>query len=125
MNTSDQNVSTLDNAFQRRFDMELIRNEFAKTDNEVEYGGFKTAAIQAQHDAVIEGTDVKWGDFWQKINEKIVLLNRGLASTEDKRLGPWFVCSVAGDMAGSPRKIPAKLFVEKVLNYLWNDAFKF
>lgn len=124
MNTSDQNVSTLDNAFQRRFDMELVRNKFEKDDA----GNFKTAKIKAQHDAVIEGTDCTWGDFWEKMNEKIVSLNRGLASTEDKRLGPWFVSSVACDSSEAPngsRKIPAKTFAEKVLKYLWDDAFKF
>ncbi|MCQ2287290.1 MAG: AAA family ATPase [Bacteroidales bacterium] len=121
MNTSDQNVFTLDNAFQRRFDMELVRNEFEKGD----VNGFKDAAIRDQHDACIEGTGCTWGDFWEKINAKIVSLNRGLASTEDKRLGPWFVCSVAGDSAATPRKIPAKVFAEKVLKYLWDDAFKF
>lgn len=121
MNTSDQNVSTLDNAFQRRFDMELVRNEFESGDVE----GFKTAAIKAQHDAVIEGTNCTWGDFWENINKKIIQYNRGLTSTEDKRLGPWFVCSVAGETGDGPRKIPAKTFTEKVLKYLWDDAFKF
>lgn len=121
MNTSDQNVSTLDNAFQRRFDMELVRNEFEKDES----GEFKTAAIKAQHDAVIEGANCTWGDFWENINKKIIQYNRGLASTEDKRLGPWFVCSVAGETGDGPRKIPAKTFTEKVLKYLWDDAFKF
>lgn len=124
MNTSDQNVSTLDNAFQRRFDMELVRNEFESGNVE----GFKTAAIKAQHDAVIEGTNCTWGDFWENINKKIIQYNRGLASTEDKRLGPWFVSSVADDSADAPdgsRKILAKTFTEKVLKYLWDDAFKF
>ena len=121
MNTSDQNVFTLDNAFQRRFDMELVRNEFEKGDVD----GFKDAVVKAQHDAFIEGTDCTWGDFWEKMNDKIVSLNRGLASTEDKRLGPWFVCSVAGDSDDAPRVIPAKTFAEKVLKYLWDDAFKF
>lgn len=124
MNTSDQNVFTLDNAFQRRFDMELVRNEFEKDES----GEFKTAAIKAQHDAVIEGTNCTWGDFWENINKKIIQYNRGLASTEDKRLGPWFVSSVADDSADAPdgsRKIPAKTFTEKVLKYLWDDAFKF
>lgn len=114
MNTSDQNVFTLDNAFQRRFDMELVRNEFADDEKS-----------KAQQNAIIEGTDSTWGDFWQKINGEIVKLNRGLASTEDKRLGPWFVSSVAGDSTDSPRKISAKTFAEKVLKYLWDDAFKF
>lgn len=121
MNTSDQNVFTLDNAFQRRFDMELVRNEFELATKDVDkskYGGFKTADIQTQHDAKIADTDVKWGDFWEWINKKIVSRLKGLSSTEDKRLGVWFVSNIDG-------KIEEKIFAEKVLKYLWDDVFKF
>ncbi|SHK12607.1 AAA domain (dynein-related subfamily) [Fibrobacter intestinalis] len=51
MNTSDQNVFTLDNAFQRRFDMELVRNEFDLTQ----------PAVNAQYNAEIDDTGIKWG----------------------------------------------------------------
>ena len=121
MNTSDQNVFTLDNAFQRRFDMELVRNEFELATKDVDkskYGGFKTADIQTQHDAKIADTDVKWGNFWEWINKKIVSTLKGLSSTEDKRLGVWFVSNIDG-------KIEEKIFAEKVLKYLWDDVFKF
>ena len=121
MNTSDQNVFTLDNAFQRRFDMELVRNKFELATKDVDkskYGGFRTADIQTQHDAKIADTDVKWGDFWEWINKKIVSTLKGLSSTEDKRLGVWFVSNIDG-------KIEEKIFAEKVLKYLWDDVFKF
>lgn len=114
MNTSDQNVFTLDNAFQRRFDMELVRNEFTSGD----INGFETEAIQIQHDAKIAGTETTWGEFWEWANNKITQVLKGLSSTEDKRLGVWFVCNVNGE-------IPEKVFAEKVLKYLWDDAFKF
>ncbi|OWV02555.1 MULTISPECIES: AAA family ATPase [unclassified Fibrobacter] len=114
MNTSDQNVFTLDNAFQRRFDMELVCNEFAKGSVD----GFKTEAFRNQHDAKIAGTETSWGEFWEWANNKITQVLKGLSSTEDKRLGVWFVCNVNGE-------IPEKIFAEKVLKYLWDDAFKF
>ncbi|MCQ2102210.1 MAG: AAA family ATPase [Fibrobacter sp.] len=114
MNTSDQNVFTLDNAFQRRFGMELVRNEFAKG----EVDGFKTEAIRNQHNAKIVGTETTWGEFWEWANSKITQVLKGLSSTEDKRLGVWFVCNVNGE-------ISEKVFAEKVLKYLWDDAFKF
>ena len=107
MNTSDQNVFTLDNAFQRRFDMELVRNEF---DNDT--------ANDAQKNADIAETGVSWGEFWEQINKKIGTTLKGLASTEDKRLGVWFVKNDYG-------KIDKKVFAEKVLKYLWDDVFKF
>ena len=107
MNTSDQNVFTLDNAFQRRFDMELVRNEF---DNDT--------ANDTQKNADIAETGVSWGEFWEQINKKIGTTLKGLASTEDKRLGVWFVKNDNG-------KIDKKVFAEKVLKYLWDDVFKF
>ncbi|WP_308603580.1 AAA family ATPase [uncultured Fibrobacter sp.] len=118
MNTSDQNVFTLDNAFQRRFDMELVRNEFEKGEDAAQFGGFKTEDIRKQHDAQIADTSVKWGKFWEWINRKIVAILKGLSSTEDKRLGVWFVSNANG-------KIDEKVFAEKVLKYLWDDVFKF
>jgi len=108
MNTSDQNVFTLDNAFQRRFDMELVRNEFDLT----------KPAINAQYNAEIDDTGIKWGQFWGWINAKITATLKGLSSTEDKRLGVWFVSNAGGI-------IDDKVFAEKVLKFLWDDVFKF
>ena len=108
MNTSDQNVFTLDNAFQRRFDMELVRNEF----------DLNKPAVNAQYNAEIDDTGIKWGQFWGWINAKITSTLKGLSSTEDKRLGVWFVSNVGGI-------IDDKVFAEKVLKFLWDDVFKF
>lgn len=108
MNTSDQNVFTLDNAFQRRFDMELVRNEF----------DLAQPAVNAQYEAEIDDTGIKWGQFWGWINAKITATLKGLSSTEDKRLGVWFVSNVGGI-------IDDKIFAEKVLKFLWDDVFKF
>jgi len=108
MNTSDQNVFTLDNAFQRRFDMELIRNEFDMTKE----------AVRVQYNSEIDDTGITWGKFWNWINGKITATLKGLSSTEDKRIGVWFVNNVNG-------KIDDRIFAEKVLKYLWDDVFKF
>lgn len=108
MNTSDQNVFTLDNAFQRRFDMELVRNEFDLT----------KPAVKTQYEAEIDDTGIQWGKFWGWINAKITATLKGFSSTEDKRLGVWFVSNVGGI-------IDDKVFAEKVLKFLWDDVFKF
>lgn len=108
MNTSDQNVFTLDNAFQRRFDMELVRNEF----------DLNKPSVKTQYEAEIDDTGITWGKFWGWINAKITATLKGLSSTEDKRLGVWFVSNIGG-------KIEEKVFAEKVLKYLWDDVFKF
>jgi len=121
MNTSDQNVFTLDNAFQRRWDMKQVSNDL-KNDNE-------HPDEKAQYDQLIGDTSVTWGAFREKINEIIMQSaeENGLSSMEDKRLGGWFVIpKKASDASeGAEATITSEAFAEKVLKYLWDDAFKF
>ena len=114
MNTSDQNVFTLDNAFQRRWDMKLIENVFGNTEEENhQKGAFVDTA-----------KNITWEKFQTAINIKIGKMSEdaGLSSMEDKRLGCWFVKAVR---QGDDYIISKDLFAEKVLKYLWDDAFKF
>lgn len=115
MNTSDQNVFTLDNAFKRRFDSELVKNTL---DGEQH---------KAQRETKIENTDVTWGTFWEKINDLILEKNTSMISSEDKRLGAYFIIGEekTDDAGNKYREISRKLFGEKVLEYLWDDAFKY
>ena len=113
MNTSDQNVFTLDTAFQRRWSMRLIRNRFHDEEDEKRFAGTK-----------ILDTDVTWEHFFTEINNFILGKNIRMTSSEDKRLGTHFVSEddlAMGD--GSVSQISR--FPEKVLKYLWDDAFKF
>ena len=121
MNTSDQNVFTLDNAFQRRWEMKQISNDLAHDD--------PAADTTKQYDQIIGNTNVKWGEFREKINEIIMQSaeENGLSSMEDKRLGGWFITPKKEPNAaeGESPKITDEAFAEKVLKYLWDDAFKF
>lgn len=113
MNTSDQNVFTLDTAFQRRWNMRLIKNKFRDEVDEKRFAGTK-----------ILDTDVTWERFFTEINSFILGKNIRMTSSEDKRLGTHFVSEEdlsIGD--GSEKQISR--FPEKVLKYLWDDAFKF
>lgn len=107
MNTSDQNVFTLDNAFQRRWDMQLVKNEC-------------TDSKQMDSKITVNDTYITWKDFQVQINKVIGEKSNesGLSSMEDKRLGCWFVKAENGI-------ISAETFANKVLKYLWDDAFKF
>lgn len=143
MNTSDQNVFTLDTAFQRRWDMRLIENDFSNVD--------PTLA-----DAEILDTMVTWRNFCVEINKIVVGNSARMTSAEDKRLGAYFVhlrdlkfndamgdlkvydalrkkesngtltddektqIAIIRDAIRQNRKFP-----EKVIKYLWDDAFKF
>ena len=121
MNTSDQNVFTLDNAFQRRWEMKQISNDLAHDD--------PAADTTKQYDEIIGNTNVKWGVFRDEINSIIMQSaeENGLSSMDDKRLGGWFITPKKEDNAaeGETPKITNEAFAEKVLKYLWDDAFKF
>lgn len=144
MNTSDQNVFTLDTAFQRRWDMRLIENNFDNVDPKLA-------------DAVILDTTVTWRNFCTEINKIVVGNGARMSSAEDKRLGAYFVHlrdlmfdEGMGDLGDEYETLRKKeraktladaeqsrlaairdamkqnrRFPEKVIKYLWDDAFKF
>jgi len=102
MNTSDQNVFTLDTAFKRRWSMKHIINDI-------------DACKYVDQDVC--GSGITWGTFAKTINKQIIDVNVENLSNEDNRLGAYFVRL-------NELKNP-DLFGEKVLMYLWNDAFKY
>lgn len=106
MNTSDQNVFTLDTAFQRRWNMKMILNDISSAEHK---------------DIKIADTSVSWGDFNVVINKCILSSNASMLSSEDKRLGSYFISpyDLKNDTQAESR------FSEKVIKYLWDDAFKF
>jgi|GEM_PF-2405238 len=114
MNTSDQNVFTLDNAFKRRFEFIKIPNRFSENDFIHPYEG-----------RLIPGTNVTWKSFVEAINKKIVDETDSIFSTEDKQIGVFFcseneLSSVTGDNTTETRK----RFAYKMLEYLWDDVSK-
>lgn len=145
MNTSDQNVFTLDTAFQRRWQMRLIENNFENVDP-----SFANMPIL--------DTTVTWEKFCTEINKIIVGNGARTTSSEDKRLGAYFIHKrdlafddKMGDLKDGTydalRKkesaetiteeekeqlaiirsamMQNRRFPEKVIKYLWDDAFKF
>ena len=108
MNTSDQNVFTMDTAFQRRWQMKHIPNRF--TGDSLDD---KTITHVAKH---LPNSDISWGVFAQTVNKKMHTANLGFGGTDDKSLGVYFATD--NDLDDAER------FAEKVLKYLWDDAFK-
>lgn len=112
MNTSDQNVYTLDTAFTRRWSKERIENKFG------------TNKIK---DMYVPGmTSCTWGTFVDKVNIHIRSKIDELQVNEDKQVGCFFVKKsdllVKDEADGDKKK--AKLFAYKVLEYLWDDVSK-
>lgn len=112
MNTSDQNVFTLDTAFQRRWNMRLIENSFQNV--------HPTLA-----NAQILDTGVSWQHFCETINRLILDNKNKLASAEDKRLGVYFVHENDLRYDTFDNQKQNRKFAEKVIKYLLDDAFKF
>ncbi|MGX0301560.1 AAA family ATPase [Staphylococcus hominis] len=116
MNTADQNVFTLDTAFQRRWKMKMIQNDISSISH---------ASID------ILDTNTSWKKFNETINSIIISLNQSnFVSSEDKRLGAYFITEA--DLNEDNQNFNNtnntdfhSLFGEKVLKYLWDDAFKF
>lgn len=112
MNTSDQNVFKLDNAFKRRWALEMIPNKFDLSDD----------LQRAQCDAEIEGFGFTWGAFIKVINFEIIHNDEtDTNSFSDKQIGTWFVKNEK-DSEGTAI-IPLEIFKYKVLEYLWDDVF--
>ncbi|MFS9144380.1 AAA family ATPase [Streptococcus infantis] len=121
MNTADQNVFTLDTAFQRRWTMEMIENDVEASD----YAGYFIADSQ-----------YTWSIFNSVVNNQILETSNQTLSSEDKRMGAYFISSKILNkeyIQELPSNVELlnefneknKRFAEKVLKYLWDDAFKF
>ncbi|MBU1094569.1 MAG: AAA family ATPase [Firmicutes bacterium] len=115
MNTSDQNVFTLDTAFKRRWQMVKIKNEFDLSDP-------YTVSLANSY---VPGTQVKWMTFVKKVNESIVLNNPIGINSEDKQIGIYFISKEILTLAANELNVlKIKLFSEKVLMYFWDDIAK-
>lgn len=116
MNTSDQNVFTLDTAFKRRWKMEYISNDFADK------------AHLEWFDWYIPGSKKTWREFVEAVNKKITDDQNYDFDLEDKRIGVYFVGpnellhSTNYDNKDSLNA--AKSFSYKVLQYIWEDVAK-
>lgn len=112
MNTSDQNVFTLDTAFKRRWKFKKLLNKF-ESDHQ-----FK--------DKYIPGANITWKNFVDGINKYILESSSGLNS-EDKQLGVYFVDNNEMRDITTDTSEPQAIedFAYKVLEYLWADVAKF
>lgn len=110
MNSSDQNVYTLDTAFKRRWRMNRIVNEFSD-DN-------KLANLK------VPGSSYNWKEFVVTINRAILENNPGGFNGEDKQLGVYFVSENELESSNTTRQSATEAFVEKVLMYIWSDIAK-
>jgi hypothetical protein len=106
MNTSDQSLFPIDSAFKRRWNWEYVPIDYSK-----ENWTF-----------VVGNNRYYWGDFLKKMNPII----SDLTESPDKQMGYFFA---KADVKSKPNlkandTISEKLFLNKVLFYLWTDVLK-
>ncbi len=112
MNTSDQNVYTLDTAFTRRWSKERMPNDF--NGNEIK-------------DMIVPGMyKYTWKEFVDTINGRIQDKLDDLQVNEDKQVGAFFVkkADLLPKDTTSDDAEKAKAFAYKVIEYLWDDVSK-
>ena len=114
MNTSDQNVFTLDTAFKRRWKFEKLPNIFA---DDHEYAEYYVPGMKG----------ITWKKLVRSINDYIVSRADELSS-EDKQLGVYFIGKETlseTQEEGVTDAVKKKEFAYKLLEYLWDDVAKY
>ena len=112
MNTSDQSLFPIDSAFKRRWNWEYMPIEYDPTD--------KNTGERLAWKFEVRGKTYYWGKFLDYINPKILKLTM----SEDKQMGYFFAKPDKRGSDGRLDVISEKVFVNKVLFYLWTDVFK-
>lgn len=112
MNTSDQSLFPIDSAFKRRWNWEYMPIEYDPTD--------KNTGERLAWKFEVRGKRYYWGKFLDYINPKILKLTM----SEDKQMGYFFAKPDKRGTDGRLDVISEKVFVNKVLFYLWTDVFK-
>ena len=115
MNTSDQNVFTLDTAFSRRW----VKERIANSTNGHEIANFLVPGMERY----------TWGAFVDAINTQIQNRIDDLQVNEDKQVGTFFVkpsdlFAPGYGMTDEYKTQKALAFAHKVLEYLWDDVSK-
>ena len=112
MNTSDQNVLTLDTAFKRRWKFKKIDNIFLKEDK---IGTKYVPGLKS----------ISWEKFVKTINKHIIKHATSL-SAENKQLGKYFVDEdLLMNDENDENDDKLEEFAYKVFEYLWTDVTKF
>lgn len=108
INTSDQNVYIMDNAFKRRFDWEYISTKPAK-ENDI-YLNNTPIELNNGKEKVISN----WIDLYGTLN-KFISSSERLGLGEDKQIGQFFI------EFGEDEKQNKEKIKNKLLQYLWFD----
>lgn len=112
MNTSDQSLFPIDSAFKRRWNWEYVPIVYDSVD--------KNTGEPIRWKLEVCGKTYYWGQFLEFINPRILKITL----SEDKQMGYFFAKPDKRGNDGRVDTISQKVFVNKVLFYLWTDVLK-
>lgn len=112
MNTSDQNVFTLDTAFKRRWKFKKLSNRF----KDHPYADYYVPGMG----------ETTWKEFVESIN-KYIVGSTGILMAEDKQIGVFFITKnvLKESVEVENEEDLIKEFSYKILEYLWDDVAKY
>ena len=113
VNTSDQNVFVMDNAFKRRFEFEYVGTKPVLAEGE----GYKNEFVFR-----LDNNQYKWTDFYERFNEYVTKI---MGLREDKQIGPFFVKFKEGyEKSTDVDEYNYNQIKNKLLQYMWEDVHK-
>ncbi len=114
MNTSDQSLFPIDSAFKRRWNWEYMPIDTNPVD--------KNSSEHLNWKFEVGDKTYYWGNFLEIINKEI----ETVTVSEDKQMGYFFAKPDKKSIESLKENdtISEKVFVNKVLFYLWSDVFK-
>lgn len=113
VNTSDQNVFVMDNAFKRRFEFEYVGTKPAldKLGNPLNEYVFYLD---------VDRYEIKWNDFYQRFNTYVTKI---LQLREDKQIGQFFIKFKRGEDTKKVEEYNYRQICNKLLQYMWSDIY--
>ena len=118
VNTSDQNVFVMDNAFKRRFEFEYINIDPILDTSDYPLNEYEFTLENGRY-------SILWSDFYQEINKFIL---DKLDMPEDKQIGQFFIKfkpilpTDSADIKNKKDSYNYKQLCNKLLQYLWTDV---
>lgn len=112
VNTSDQNVFVMDNAFKRRFEFEYVGTQPVKDKDENPIN---------EYEFELDSSVYKWSEFYQRFNAYVTGI---MGLREDKQIGPFFLKFKEGKDNSEVEEYNYNQIKNKLLQYLWEDVHK-
>lgn len=111
VNTSDQNVFVMDNAFKRRFEFKYVGTEPCLDEN-------GDALNNYAFNLDVDTYRIEWIDFYQRFNHYVTKV---LQLKEDKQIGQFFIKFKKSKDENKADEYNYRQIYNKLLQYMWTD----